>query len=440
MTTMPLRPSRRSFLRALGATALALPFYDLVRPRRARAGGAAKRVIFFYFPDGVSMTGGPGDASHWHPAGSEHDFTLSHQLEPLAAFQDDCVLLGGLTMNLGDGSHDEGARKLLTGRFGGISIDQHLAGSIGKESPFPLLYLGAMCTRDPKASHYVSQQGGDVPATPIEDPRKAFESLFGAPVGTSGDPGDARAASVIDGAMADLEALRAELGGVEAQKLDAHLDGLRELEKRVHAGPIASASCLEPSLDTSGFTSADLAPPFHASALPHVLRAQMDLMVLAMACGLTRVGTLQLFHHTAEDVTMAFPSTELEAVTPMYSHSASHNAEDVHIAQRRWIVAQLAYLLGRLRATPEPDDSGASMLDTSLVLACTEVASGPQHTHYDMPFVLAGRAGGALPTGRLLRYDSHAHSDLLTSIAHAMGDPIASFGESAAGPLPGLLA
>ena len=32
------------------------------------------------------------------------------------------------------------------------------------------------------------------------------------------------------------------------------------------------------------------------------------------------------------------------------------------------------------------------------------------------------------------------HADLLVAIAHAMGDPIAGFGDTSSGPLPGLLA
>ena len=48
--------TRRGFLKALGGAALALPFYQMLRsPRAAHANNVAKRVIFFYFPDGVGM-------------------------------------------------------------------------------------------------------------------------------------------------------------------------------------------------------------------------------------------------------------------------------------------------------------------------------------------------------------------------------------------------
>ena len=78
------------------------------------------------------------------------------------------------------------------------------------------------------------------------------------------------------------------------------------------------------------------------------------------------------------------------------------------------------------------------MLDTSLVVLCSEVSDGNTHSHDNMPFVLAGRAGGAISTGRLLQYNYVRHSNLLSGIAHAMGQPTC-FGQDCSGPLSGLL-
>jgi hypothetical protein len=56
-----------------------------------------------------------------------------------------------------------------------------------------------------------------------------------------------------------------------------------------------------------------------------------------------------------------------------------------------------------------------------------------------MPFILAGRAGGKLSTGRRLDYGGRRHADLLLSIAHAMGQGLSGFGQGSSGGLPGLL-
>lgn len=78
------------------------------------------------------------------------------------------------------------------------------------------------------------------------------------------------------------------------------------------------------------------------------------------------------------------------------------------------------------------------MLDHSLILLCSEIADGDQHTHYNMPFVLAGRAGGALSTGRIANYEGRHHSNLLLSMARACGQSLDAFGDRSDGGLSGL--
>lgn len=70
---------------------------------------------------------------------------------------------------------------------------------------------------------------------------------------------------------------------------------------------------------------------------------------------------------------------------------------------------------------------------------CTEVSDGNTHSHDHMPFIVAGRAGGALSTGRLLDYGYERHGKLLVSIARAMGHQIDRFGDADGGGLPGVL-
>ena len=97
---------------------------------------------------------------------------------------------------------------------------------------------------------------------------------------------------------------------------------------------------------------------------------------------------------------------------------------------------EYAYLLDALEKRPDGD---GTMLDTSLVVVCSEVSDGNTHSHHDMPFLLAGRANGRLSTGRALAYENVRHSNLLSSIAHAMGQEVC-FGQECGGPLSGLLA
>jgi hypothetical protein len=249
--------------------------------------------------------------------------------------------------------------------------------------------------------------------------------------------------SVIDAALADLTDLRGRLGDTEKTKLDLHLEALREVERRVKGMAPPPAGCESPRIDITGVDDSNV---FDPAQFPKILRAQTDLLVQAMACGLTQVGVLQCSMHTSELIMSRFPATEMyDAHFDMRSHQASHygpshdpGKREFHdyVLQRRWFVAQLAYLLEQLKARPEGD---GNMLDYSVVLGCSEISDGNTHSHDNMPFLLAGRAGGALSTGRLLSYPGRRHSDLLLSIAHAMNQGIPSFGQASSGRLPGLL-
>jgi len=451
--------SRRAFLGGLGAAALAGPF---LRPRLARADGAAKRVIFFYFPDGVPAWSQNGDASKWHCTGSEVDFQLSEVLAGLQPWRDRCVFVNGLNMGATDeGSHPGGAKKLLTAADGGggESIDQYLSRTAGSDAWWRHLYLGVQANHNNASGdkHIVYPTAGQTIA-PEDDPRRAFELLFGgAPAPSPGDDDDEPVTpnpvdvSVIDGVLEEMNALRSKLGTTEAAKLDLHLEALREVELRIKnppgsgggSGSTGDASCGDPSIDTGSFGTGELYDP---SKFGDILRAQTDLMVLAMACGLTKVGTLQCSHHTSELVMSRIPGSAMYDPTyDMRSHQASHYGAShdagsrefvAFVQQRQWYVEQFGYLLSRLDAIPDGD---GTMLDTSLVVLCTEVCDGNTHLHGNMPFVLAGGANGRMSGGRLLDYGARRHGDLWVSVAQAMGEGISWFGDASSGALPGLM-
>lgn len=460
--------SRRGFLGAAARTALALPFSaGLARllDQRAYAAlpGKAERVIFFYFPDGVVGPSQNGEPSQWHVTGSELDFTLPPQLEHLQPWKDQCVFFRGLTMGPTDsGSHPGGAQKLLTAvdHGQGQSIDQHLAKTVGSDKPHHLLYVGAQANHNnASGDKHISYAAAGSSVAPDDSPLSVFERLFdGSVTSGGGGAGEAAAAkkrqrtlSLLDAAQQDLAALSAKLGKADASKLEIHLGALEEVEARVKALAVPpptppSDDCKDPTLDAQGVGGALYAP----ENFPTILRLQTDLVVQGMACGLSRVGVIQGSHHTSELIMSRFPGTEMyDPSYDMRSHQASHYGaahDDSKLEfsafrkQRRWWVEQFAYLLEQLAARPEGE---GTMLDYTLCVLCTEVCDGNTHSHDDMPFVLAGQAGGAIKTGRFLDYGygggSERHSRLLTSIANAMGSDIGCFGQACSGPLPGLV-
>jgi hypothetical protein len=443
-----MRFTRRNLLKTLtaGAGSLAVPGW--IRPAFAGS-GKAERIIFFYFPDGVPGPSEAGEASLFHCTGSEYDFSMPELLDPLVPWRDQCLFFQGLSMGATDsGSHPGGAKKLLTAADYGYyeSIDQHLARTVGADSPWRHLYLGAQANyNNASGDQHISYPSSGVSITPEDDPRRAFESLFGgAASGEVSDGPDPTQVSVLDGVFQEMGALEDRLGGLEKEKLEFHLESLYELEGRVlGAGGSGGASCKEPDADISGITDDNLYAP---ETFPDILKAQIDIMVLAMECGMTRVGTVQCSMHTSELIMSRWPGTEMyQEGYDMRSHQASHygashdwsKAEFSHyVGQRRWFISQFAYLLEQLAARPEGD---GTMLDNSIVVLLTEVCDGNLHYHDDMPFLVAGGAGGAIRTGRFLQTGYARHADLWIALAQAMGDDLWSFGDYSTGPLSGVL-
>ncbi|HEY5952482.1 MAG TPA: DUF1552 domain-containing protein [Kofleriaceae bacterium] len=443
--------TRRRLLQLGGAAAISAPLWRHLRA--GNPGARAKRFIVFYFPDGIVGPSQNGEPSLWTPSGGETSFVLGDQLSPLEPYRASCVFFRGLSMGGTDsGSHPGGAKKLLTATDGGnnISIDQRLGSTVGAGDPFRTLYLGAQANvNNASGDKHISYVAPGLTTPPDDDPVAAFARVFdGVGTTTGGGTSDGkrtRRLAVLDNARAEIEALQSKLGDTENTKLDLHLEAVREVQRRIEAlGDGGGASCTTPSIDATGLSAATLYAP---EQFPKILRAQIDLMVQAMACGLTRVGVIQGSHHTSELIMSRFPATEMfDPTFDMRSHQASHYgaAHDpakreyrAYAQQVKWWVSQYAYLLAQLAARPEDD---GTMLDYSLVLLCSEVADGNTHLHDDIPMVLGGGGGGTIRTGRFMDVGYRRHGDLYVALANAMGDNLTSFGDASAGPLPGLLA
>lgn len=435
---MHARHSRRGFLKGLVAGGLALPLSGLLSRAAAQSATPPRRLLCVYIPDGCSP-------AHWHPSGPETAFTLPAMTEPLAGVRQDLVFLQGLNMYAGGATHEGGAAKVLTAT-GEVSIDVFVGQYYRSQVPVSSVHLGVASTHE-NGGNYVSYLGAGQPITPDDNPLRAFERLFGAPGGV-GDLGARRQLSILDCAQADLARINTRLGQAERQKLQLHADSLREVENRILAAAEGQpGSCENPDWNREAWSvpaGYNSYPPYwnRDDQFPDVLKLQMDLAVLALQCDLSRAVTLQCSH--------AVSPTSLAGATGVATrhHDASHfdsqSASSIatFTQLKRWYTAQVAYLVGRLAAVPEGE---GTLLDHTLVFLCSELGHSARHDHRDMPFVLAGRAGG-LVTGRYLDYraanggEGESHAKLLVSIANAMGIPVTSFGYTGhgAGPLPRL--
>jgi hypothetical protein len=417
--------TRRGFSAGLAAGLLAGPFGRLLSGG-ARAQGAprARRLLIFYSPNGTVH-------QFWRPQGGPRDFVLpaGGVLEPLAAHRDDLVFIDGLNFINAD-NHEPGQAAMLTNGGGantptrGMSVDQFLASRIGAEDRFPSLEFGVLTDLwGANTQTRMSYRGAGEHAHPDADPRRVFDRLFGDLVG-GGDRHQALRRSILDTGHAELQDLHRRVGAVERAKLERHLTALRSVEQSL----FAEVDCAAPEApDRLNKDANDNAPA--------LLAAQMDLAVTALACGLTRVASIQFSHTVSPVVFNWVGNTDAH-------HALSHagNGQAAQLEQlvnaERWLAEQFARLITMLKATPDPE--GGSLFDSTVVLWPKEMGDSRAHVCTDVPFVIGG---GPIEGGRYLHLDGVSHGHLLVSICQAFGLENDTFGDPnvAQGGLAGLL-
>lgn len=448
----PLHPlSRRTVLRGLGGAAIALPLLDAMRGRSASAldPKPPKRLIVMYTPNGTI-------AHNFWPDGTEHNFTLPKILAPLAPYKDKLLVLRGIDMlssltGPGD-AHQKGtgqcltARPLLQGSFAGdagqsagwasgISIDQRVANHFGSATPYASLELGVAVEGSTVRSR-ICYRGAGQPLPPENDPYAAYQRLF---ADALQDPVEAermakRRATVLDAVADQHRELRDRLGAEDRIKLENHLLTIEEIRTRLAKPTMQFGGVCQP-LDQGN----EILDPTIVANMPQIGRLQMDLLAMAFACDLTRVASLMWTQSTAPHVYSFLDPAIIEG-----HHSIAHKGDEDEVKVKQntkintWFAEQLAYLIGALSAIPEDD---GTVFDNTVILWTNEQAKGNNHDRANMPYVLAGSAGGYFDTGRYLKLPAQTpHNKLLVSLLHAMGVDDESFGDPqyGKGPISGL--
>ena len=91
-------------------------------------------------------------------------------------------------------------------------------------------------------------------------------------------------------------------------------------------------------------------------------------------------------------------------------------------------IAQLAYLLKRLKSVPEGD---GTLLDHCMLVYGNGNSDGDQHNHDNLPILVAGRGGGTIKTGRHVRLaDKTPVTSLWASLLERMDVRVPFIGDS----------
>jgi hypothetical protein len=278
----------------------------------------------------------------------------------------------------------------------------------------------------------MSYRGRNQPLAPREDPGRVFDDVFGP---LTLDPADrarrqAERQSILDYLKDDVTRLSSEVAAADRQRLDAHLTYLREVESRLQRQGENAASCtIPPRPQAPGNQNADF---------PEVGALQTDLLVLALACGQTRVASL-MWSRSVSPTRFTWLGIDDSHHGLSHLPDSDTEAQDALTRINTWYAERYAELITQLKSYPEGE---GTLFDQCLLLWCNELGTGNTHSRNDAPYVLAGSAGGALRTGRYLSFDGDVpHNNLLVSLLNLFGVPDTTFGrpEWCTGPLDGLV-
>ncbi|MFZ5889965.1 MAG: DUF1552 domain-containing protein [Myxococcota bacterium] len=460
--------SRRRLLQSLGLGAAMGPLLPLLN-----ASGQEmvfpKRLILIFTPDGMAAKD-YNTAVDWRPTGTEADFTLHAIHAPLEPFKSKIVVPWGLTMTAGGageahaygmaglwsaatlhtpgaGADFDGGNGNRTGWGSGPTVDQIVAQASGtncpyqktptdamQETPYRSVALGVQCGQ-PTSVNRMTYSGDNQPIHPEVNSKAAFDRLFKGVTPSGSTPMEDPAAvqaraeqqALLNVLKHDLGRIRTRVGAEEYKKIDQHLTGLSAIERRI-ADSV-------PRPPTSGCTlpSAPMSLTSNNANYPAQITQMMDIAAHALACDVTRVLTLQLSYGFSNVTHTWLGHTSAH-------HTMSHDGNDRRSelqAIDNWYMKQIAYFAQQLDSVQE---GNGTLLDNCLIVCGRELGT-TAHRMERVPFVMIGKARGALRTQRFMNFDKQDHAKLLVSIAQLMGVSITSIGDRKpnSGALSGLV-
>ena len=442
--------SRREVLRGMGV-ALSLPLLDSMVPAQTPIGKTAAspqtRLACIEMVHGAAGSTGEGTTKHyWSPEKEGADFEFSQTLEPLAPFRDYITIVSNTDLHPATAwaAAEEGADhfrssavyltaahpKMTEGSdyYVGASIDQIYAQQLGQDTPLPSIQLCIEMVDASGACDYgyacvyadtISWASPTAPLPMTLDPRMAFENLFG----EGGTPQERLARqkvnrSILDWISHDVSRLQKGLGQSDRNRLNAYLDDVREIERRIERIEKYNASG-----ETRALPAAPLGVP--DSYEEHV-KLMFDLQALAFMTETTRVSAFKMSRDVSGRV---WPESGVK--TPF--HPCSHHGETpARIAEfaklNRYHVSLIPYFLEKLKNTPDGD---GSLLDHSLVLYGSPMGDSNVHNHKRVPLFIAGHASGKVKGNlHVATKDETPMANVLLTMLQKVGVKAESFGDS----------
>lgn len=455
------RLSRRTLLKGLGQSTIALPFLEAMSPLGRRACAQTQtqvpRLIYLWFDLGVYE-------NDWVPTGSGNTFQLPSILSGLLGYRSDITLVKHIANHYGDG-HGEGpgdhARSI--GTF--LTCAHHRRGdkflkarcalprdnayhppagtSHGNESNYPDLITGSAdilasrldaFQRFPihhlqiantsggdgyhgDVRRHLSWENGETPAVRYSSLSAAFDLLFQQQGQTTESRDLTR--SILDPIPEQVQSLRGKVSAQDLQTLERYFEEIRELEKQLT--DVATNSC-----DWTGFAR----PGSEQHDFRNFISISNRLLVKAFECDLTRVAAVAWPYGNFGFLKDAQGRAVDQEPHNAYSHHGGNGRaiEGLRAINRYW-VTQFVNLLDQLKNRLDPD--GLSMLYNSAIMFGCGMRDGNQHdSSRALPIILAGHAGGRWRPGRAIDRGQVRLADIHLETLQKVGFRGTSFGDS----------
>lgn len=327
-----------------------------------------RKLIFIYHPNGA-------------PRGRYLNGVAVRPFQPYASS------VATLTMTISQpGGHGNlwlaaGAQSYNSNDPHSSSVNIQAAKVLGNLTPFRSIQLGVKSLSEAGIDRLNGQA-----VTRINSPQTAFQQYFnGTPAPNPGTGGPSiydKRRSVLEANEAGLSAIYSKLGAEERFKLENHLEALEILERRITqeeeraneggGGGGGGGSCGAPTL-TSG------------SSPLQEYKAQGDIAVAALACGLTNVVSIQ-FNETQASWVPADGTADAVAWSSDH-HQANHgNGASMLPAIVEYMNKGVAHIISKLQA--------ANIYNQTVVVVFSEMGDGQDHSAGDGPITVASGISG----------------------------------------------
>jgi len=400
------------------------------------------RLGFMYMPHGVIM-------DQFWPANAESFLSSPPPaLKSLQPVLDQCLLMKGISgVSIAPFNGAPHALELSTWLTAtlpnpdkrnevniSISADQIAANHVGALTTLPSLELATMPqtwkeNQEGLNEAYYSHCSFRSPTQPVPaeiNPRNVLKRLFNTKDQQSGNSSQLNSLDqrMLDLVLGGARELRRTLPVTDQRKLDEYLDSVRSVERRIAA---IEARQKEAALEKAGVRSSKRkdsdSPPIEikipeGDKRSEYMQVMCDLAVLAFQTDTTRVFTY--IGSTPNGV--SYPELGFDDKHHSQTH---HNNQPEMVSKVAAITAfnieQFAYMVKKMHGLKEGD---GTLLDNCILMWGSGLEDGNKHTRENLPFIVAGRGGGSIRTGRFLPETRGNQGDLLTTLLTCAGIPL----------------